>query len=108
MAELGQTADPRQLVPGDASAVAATATALRERADVLRRAGSGLGRIDTADGWTGPAAEAFRARFHGQPGAWLQAADCFDYADGGVQIVGKADKGNESTVIRRLMQIYGR
>ncbi|WP_327404471.1 polymorphic toxin-type HINT domain-containing protein [Streptomyces sp. NBC_01288] len=31
----------------------------------------------------------------------------FRNADGGVQIVGKSDKGNESKVIGRLMQLYG-
>lgn len=31
----------------------------------------------------------------------------FRNADGGIQIVGKADKGNESKVIGRLMQLYG-
>lgn len=32
----------------------------------------------------------------------------FQNVDGGVQIVGKADKGNESKVIARLKQIYGK
>lgn len=31
----------------------------------------------------------------------------FRNVDGGVQIVGKADKGNESAVIRRLTELYG-
>ena len=31
----------------------------------------------------------------------------FRNVDGGIQIVGKADKGNESQVINRLMQLYG-
>ena len=32
----------------------------------------------------------------------------FRNVDGGIQIVGKADKGNESTVINRLLELYGR
>jgi RHS repeat-associated protein len=32
----------------------------------------------------------------------------FRNANGGIQVVGKADKGNESAVIRRLAEIYGR
>lgn len=31
----------------------------------------------------------------------------FRNVDGGIQVVGKADKGNESKVIARLKQIYG-
>jgi hypothetical protein len=32
----------------------------------------------------------------------------FRNVDGGIQIVGKADKGNESAVIRRLTELYGK
>lgn len=77
MAELGETNDPRQLVPGDPATVRATATALRNRADALEQAGIGLRRIDTIDGWSGSAGDAFRAKFQGQPGEWLQAGDSF-------------------------------
>ena len=31
----------------------------------------------------------------------------FRNVDGGIEVAGKADKGNESQVIRRLMQLYG-
>jgi hypothetical protein len=31
----------------------------------------------------------------------------FRNVDGGIQIVGKVDKGNESKVMARLKQIYG-
>ncbi len=77
MAELGETNDPRQLVPGNPAAVGAAAKALRSKADSLEQAGVGLKRIDTVDGWSGPAGDAFRAKFQGQPGSWLQAADSF-------------------------------
>jgi len=77
MAELGGTNDPRELVPGNPAAVTATAAALRTRADAFEKAGVGLQRIDTVDGWSGPAGEAFRTKFQGQPGSWLQAADSF-------------------------------
>jgi hypothetical protein len=80
MAELGETNDPRQLVPGNPAAVTGTANALRTRADALEKAGVGLKRIDTTDGWSGPAGEAFRAKFQGVPGDWLQAADSFTMA----------------------------
>ncbi|MEU4239331.1 putative T7SS-secreted protein [Actinoplanes sp. NPDC026619] len=78
--ELGETNDPRELIPGDAASVAGTATALRARGDALHEAGAGLKRIDTADGWSGEAAEAFRARFDGEPSRWLEAGDCFHSA----------------------------
>ncbi|MET8539877.1 putative T7SS-secreted protein [Kitasatospora sp. NPDC004799] len=37
----------------------------------------GLKRIDTSEGWSGPAGEAFRNAFKGEPGKWLEAGDCF-------------------------------
>lgn len=77
MAELGETDDPAQLVPGNPGTITATARALRTRAGELEQAGTGLSRIDTTEGWSGPAGDAFRAKFHGQPGGWLTAGDCF-------------------------------
>jgi hypothetical protein len=77
MAELGETNDPRRLVPGNPAAIGATAKSLRSKADALEQAGVGLKRIDTVDGWSGPAGDAFRAKFQGQPGGWLQAAASF-------------------------------
>lgn len=76
-AELGETNDPTQLIPGNPGSITATAQALRLRGDSLREAGTGLQRIDTSDGWSGAAADAFRAKFQGQPGKWLVAGDCF-------------------------------
>jgi hypothetical protein len=80
MTELGQTNDPRELIPGDAGSVTATAHALRSRGDALRGAATGLLRIDTTDGWSGAAADAFRAKFRGHPDRWLAAGDCFHAA----------------------------
>jgi exonuclease VII small subunit len=80
MAELGETNDPRQLIAGDADSVTATAQALRTRGEELHEAGAGLQPIDTAEGWSGAAGDAFRAKFRGQPGGWLEAGDCFDAA----------------------------
>jgi hypothetical protein len=77
MAELGETDDPKQLVPGNAANITATAQALRTRASELEQAGVGLSRIDSAEGWSGPAGDAFRGKFHGQPRSWLTAGDSF-------------------------------
>lgn len=77
MAELGATSDPRALIPGYSDAVMSTATHLRSYGDSLHEAGAGLKRIDTAEGWSGEAADGFRSAFDGEPAKWLQAGDAF-------------------------------
>jgi len=57
MAELGETSDPTQLVPGDVSAITSTMWAMRGYGDTLDQAGKGLARIDTTNGWRGVAAD---------------------------------------------------
>lgn len=78
--QLGQTSDPNELVPGNPGAIATVAGGLYDYATLLARAGDGLARIDTANGWRGQAADAFRARFHGHPEAWREAGTCFSAA----------------------------
>jgi len=78
--ELGETNDPKQLVPGNPVSVTTTLTAMRQYGDALHAAGAGLSRIDTTDGWSGPAGDAFRTKFQGQPNKWLVAGDCFHNA----------------------------
>ncbi|MFL6118310.1 putative T7SS-secreted protein [Actinophytocola sp.] len=75
--ELGETSDPKELVPGDADSVTSTLNAMRAYGDALHEAGEGLQKIDTTEGWTGAAGDAFRKVFDGQPGKWLEAGDCF-------------------------------
>ncbi|MFB7911218.1 putative T7SS-secreted protein [Kitasatospora sp. NPDC056076] len=75
--ELGQTASANDLVPGDPDAIASTAAWLKSYGDTLHSTGEGLKRIDTADGWSGEAGEAFRGAFKGEPQKWLEAGDCF-------------------------------
>jgi hypothetical protein len=77
---LGETTDPKELVPGNPGAITSTLTAMRGYGDALHKAGTGLQRIDTTDGWSGKAGDAFRQVFHGQPGKWLEAGDCFHNA----------------------------
>jgi hypothetical protein len=89
MAELGQTEDPKQLIPGDAGALTGIAASLRSRGDELALAGKGLQRIDTSDGWSGPAADAFREKFHGQPEKWIDAGDCFHTAATAIETYAK-------------------
>jgi Putative T7SS secretion signal domain len=104
MAELGETNDPTRLVPGDPAAVSATVKALRTRADALEEAGVGLKRINTVDGWSGPAGDAFRAKFQGQPGSWLQAADSFYKAAGALESYSTTLTWAQSEAARAISQ----
>ena len=74
--ELGETNNPTDLVPGDATAVSGLGDECGQYASCLELAGKGLQRIRT-DGWTGKAADAFRERYDGEPKNWLVAADSF-------------------------------
>jgi hypothetical protein len=79
-AELGQTNDSNSLVPGNVASISDTMWAMRNYGDSLHDAGAGLQRIDTTDGWSGKAADRFRDAFHGEPGKWIEAGDCFHSA----------------------------
>jgi hypothetical protein len=78
-AELGQTNDPRALVPGDPAAVAENARVLRERARDVLAAGDALKRIDTG-AWTGPAASKWHEDNQTEVPRWLQGGDSLDSA----------------------------
>ncbi|WP_020120716.1 putative T7SS-secreted protein [Streptomyces canus] len=80
MAQLGETSDPRELVPGSPDSLTTTAQSLLAYGDVLIEAGEGLAKVDTEDGWRGPAGDAFRDRFHGQPARWTEAGNEFHTA----------------------------
>jgi hypothetical protein len=85
MAELEETGDPRELVPGDPSAVAENAQVLRARAERAAWAAEGLQAIDTGS-WEGPAARAFHDKFSYEPGKWFAAADSLEM---GASVVGR-------------------
>ncbi|MFI7602466.1 putative T7SS-secreted protein [Actinoplanes sp. NPDC049681] len=104
MAELGQTDDPRQLVPGDAGALLDIAASLRSRGDELTLAGKGLQRIDTSDGWSGAAADAFRQKFQGQPGKWIEAGDCFHSAASAIEAYAKTLTWAQSQAYEAIRQ----
>lgn len=79
MLELGQTSDPKQLIPGDPVPVQEFAAALRELSGHAEDTAFQLSRIDLSN-WTGGAAEAYQA-YHGQePGQWENATDAFSKA----------------------------
>jgi hypothetical protein len=78
--ELGQTNNPKELVPGDPTPLDAVEMQLLNYAGYLHQAGEGLKRISTEEGWSGDAAERFRDAFHGEPRRWLEAGDAFERA----------------------------
>lgn len=87
-AELGQTSDPRELIPGDPETIVAD----------LRELATGIGTIDGIDrglagvdpfGWTGQASDAFREKFGAEPPKWTQAVD--DLTSGGDAVAGYAE-----------------
>lgn len=80
MATLGQTSDPTALIPGDPASVYQTEAEVRSYGDLMYTAGEGLQRIDTTDGWSGAAADAFRKVYSGQPRKWVVAGDAFHAA----------------------------
>lgn len=77
VSQLGQTDSPVDLIPGDPSAIYDVAGKLYKYANLLTEAGNGLECLDTESGWQGAAADAFRAKFKGQPAAWQEAGSCF-------------------------------
>ncbi|AZS71589.1 hypothetical protein DDE74_12050 [Streptomyces lydicus] len=80
MAQLGETSNPRDLIPGAPGPLTTTAQSLLAYGDVLKEAGQGLAKIDTEEGWRGKAGDAFRDRFHGQPTRWVEAGNDFHAA----------------------------
>lgn len=83
MSELGETSDPRALVPGAPEAVYDLAAGLRWYGAALEEAGENLRRISSGD-WTGAAAAGFQDRFAVKPARWLRAADAFTASAGEV------------------------
>lgn len=79
MAELGETSDPKQLIPGNPDAIDDDAAALRSRGQTMEQGAQSLKKIDTGS-WTGPASNAFRDKFDYEPPRWFRAADSFDAA----------------------------
>jgi type VII secretion system ESX-1 substrate len=79
VAELGETQDPRQLVPGKPEAIDENVRVLRARGDRANQAGEGLLAIDTG-AWQGPAAREFQDKFSYEPGKWFGAADALSGA----------------------------
>lgn len=81
MAELGETKDPRELVPGRPEAIEENTRVLLARAERAAHAAEGLRAIDTGS-WEGPAAHAFHDKFSYEPAKWFTAADSLEAGAG--------------------------
>ena len=82
--QLGQTADPAELVHGDPAAIRSSASRLRTFSSAFGETASGLRGLDTAH-WTGSAADAFRAKFAPQPAKWQDASSANGTAAGALE-----------------------
>ncbi|RBM17132.1 hypothetical protein DI005_22835 [Prauserella sp. PE36] len=74
MAELGQTDDPSDLIPGDPATISSD---LRELVGTITTAdeiSARLGRIDPVQ-WVGEASEAFRSAFGDEPPKWAHVVE---------------------------------
>jgi hypothetical protein len=94
LAELGQTNDPRALIPGDPEAIAADLRALTTSVTATDRVGEALRNTGRPPGWTGDASEAFHANFSHEPPKWASMAE--DLGSGGTAVAEYADVLNWS------------
>lgn len=81
MAELGQTNDPKELIPGDPDAVGKAADDLRKKANIMQDVADDLGNIRIPS-WKGPASGAFWDKFSPEKSNWTMGKDAMDSAAG--------------------------
>lgn len=79
MAELGQTGDPRALVPGSPEMIEADADSLTKNGQRAEQVGQGLKRV-TVSSWTGEASTRFAESFGQQPPKWFTVSDSIHQA----------------------------
>ncbi|WP_432036575.1 putative T7SS-secreted protein [Streptomyces cucumeris] len=70
---LGETDDPKKLVPGSPEAVEADAKTLSSNGASMADVGEGLKAVDTGN-WTGEASSSFTDSFFEQPAKWLRTS----------------------------------
>ncbi|WP_437083866.1 putative T7SS-secreted protein [Streptomyces sp. enrichment culture] len=78
-ARLGETRDPRELIPGNPSKLNGDADRLDGHATTLEGIGDELGSV-RVPGWHGQASEAFWEDFSGQKKKWYRGADALSAA----------------------------
>lgn len=81
---LGQTTDPRDLIPGSPETIEESARTLTACGDSMDDNAQGLRRVDAA-GWHGPAAGAFWDDFGQDPPRWGQGAEAMRAAAAALQ-----------------------
>ncbi|MBO0840431.1 MAG: hypothetical protein J2O49_06405 [Sciscionella sp.] len=79
--ELGETDDPKELIPGDPAAIEGFVQTLTEHGSRTESVGSRLGTVRTGD-WSGPAADAFHTSFAPQPSNWYRVSDALHASAG--------------------------
>jgi hypothetical protein len=79
MAELGQTEDPKELVPGEPETVTGTADELRARAATMGDVAADLAGVRVPD-WEGPASSEFWDKFSPEAANWRLARDAMTSA----------------------------
>ncbi|MQA09834.1 MAG: hypothetical protein GEU98_15045 [Pseudonocardiaceae bacterium] len=77
MAELGQTKDPKELIPGDPGAVTSSADDLRGKAKIMQGVADDLGNIRIPT-WEGQASSAFWDKFSPEKKNWELGHDAMD------------------------------
>jgi hypothetical protein len=77
MAELGQTSDPRELVPGSPEELRTAAQRWHKLAEILDSTGKGLSGLDVGP-WQGAAARAFAAAQTEDSLRWSKASEALD------------------------------
>jgi type VII secretion system ESX-1 substrate len=88
MAELGQTTDPRQLIPGEPEQIAADLRAMVDTVRKVDATGDRLSRVDSVQ-WRGDASETFRAAYGPEPPKWVQVSEML--AEGGQSLADYGD-----------------
>ncbi|GAA3791383.1 putative T7SS-secreted protein [Amycolatopsis tucumanensis] len=84
MAELGQSSDPKSLVPGDPLEIRKSAVHLLRYGHALNEVADGLKGLDSSH-WKGAAADAFREKFEAEPTRWQNCGDAFLDAEAAIQ-----------------------
>nr|WP_267595785.1 hypothetical protein [Carbonactinospora thermoautotrophica] len=77
--ELGETENPRDLVPGNPGEIEESVAGLAKLGDALARTGDAFARIDVGE-WHGKAAQSFRRYFTDDAPRWHAAGEAFHQA----------------------------
>ncbi|KWX10367.1 hypothetical protein TR74_04045, partial [Carbonactinospora thermoautotrophica] len=77
--ELGETENPRDLVPGNPGEIEESVADLTKLGDALARTGDAFARIDVGE-WHGKAAQSFRRYFTNDAPRWHAAGEAFHQA----------------------------